>query len=350
MREVFKFFGIVLAMVIGIFIAVDYMGNMDEFIKSGISLTRALRYVLLKIPFMTVLFIPVCILISVLIAFGLMSKHNEILALKTCGISIYYLLKPILLVGFISGILIFSISEIIVPATMSEANRIKMVEIRKKSLVRSKEKNIWIKGNRLITHIKYYNPSGKTIFGITMNFFDKDFKLIKRIDAKKGIFKEGKWFLFKLMEQTLDKGSGGYLVTFHDEKAGQLDLLPEDLKRVAKKSEEMSFRELFAYVKKVEKEGYDAAAFRVDLHAKTAFPFICIIMGLIGTGIAARAKISKGIAVGITIGIGMAFLYWIIYSFCLSLGYGEMLPPVIAAWTTNLIFLCVGILTIQHAE
>ncbi|MBW1841901.1 MAG: LptF/LptG family permease, partial [Deltaproteobacteria bacterium] len=44
------------------------------------------------------------------------------------------------------------------------------------------------------------------------------------------------------------------------------------------------------------------------------------------------------------------FLYWIFYSFCLSLGKGEMLPPVIAAWTANLVFFCVGILTLMHAE
>ena len=58
----------------------------------------------------------------------------------------------------------------------------------------------------------------------------------------------------------------------------------------------------------------------------------------------------KGLPVIIALGIGTAFLYWIFYSFCLSLGYGEMLPPAIAAWTANLVFLCFSLITLQYAE
>lgn len=349
-REIFKYFIIVLILVTCIFVAVDYLGTMDEFIESGTSLARAFYFVMLKIPFMIVLFIPVGILLSVLVVFGIMSKNNEMVALKSCGVSIYYLLKPVLLIGVLFSILLFFLSEVIVPITMSKANKIQKKEIRKEAVVTTRAKNIWIKGNRSITHIKYYDPGEKAIFGITLNFFDEDFRLMKRIDANRGVFDQGKWILFELIEQTLDKKTGKYRVAFYDERPEILHLSLEDLKRVIKKSEEMSFNELYAYIKKVEEEGYDATTYRVDLHAKTAFPFVCIIMCLVGTGIAARGKIGKGLPASIALGIGTAFLYWIFYSFCLSLGYGEMLPPIIAAWTANLVFLCVGLVTLQYAE
>ena len=95
---------------------------------------------------------------------------------------------------------------------------------------------------------------------------------------------------------------------------------------------------------------YDATNYKVDLYAKVAFPFVCIIMCIVGTGIALKEKKREGLALNIAYGIGIVFLYWIFYSFCVSLGYGEMLPPFIAAWTANLVFLSFGVITLLNAE
>ena len=59
------------------------------------------------------------------------------------------------------------------------------------------------------------------------------------------------------------------------------------LKRVAKKSEEMSFKELFEYIRNIESEGYDATPYRVDFHAKFALPVACLIVSVVRTILAA---------------------------------------------------------------
>ena len=43
------------------------------------------------------------------------------------------------------------------------------------------------------------------------------------------------------------------------------------------------------------------------------------------------------------IAIGIAFLYWTGYGLFTSLGYGEVLPPLVAAWMANVVFLFFGI-------
>ena len=112
----------------------------------------------------------------------------------------------------------------------------------------------------------------------------------------------------------------------------------------------MSYNALRALIRKVEAEGYDATRYRVDLNYKIAFPVVCLIMCLVGTGIAVRGKLKEGLPVIVSYGMGIAFLYWIVLSFCVSLGYGEILPPVAAAWAANLIFLCVGGIVLINAE
>ena len=340
----------VLAVVVSIYVAVDFFEKIDNFMEAGLPLSRIFVFLTFKIPFIIAQIIPVCILLSVITVFGLMTKNNELIALKSSGVNIYYLLKPIFIIGLILSLLLFFISEVIVPITMERANGIWLKEVKKESAIISKEKNIWIKGKRLITHITYYNPAEKAICGISINAFDEDFRLVRRIDAKKGLFKDGQWFLYETIEQNLNKSNDQYRIKLHEKKLEKIDFLPEDLKRIIKKSEEMSFNELFNYIKKIEAEGYEATIYIVDLYAKIAFPLVCLIVCIIGAGIAFKRKIKEGLPVNIACGIGIAFLYWILHSFCVSLGYGEMLSPLVAAWSANLIFSCFGIVLLLNAD
>jgi lipopolysaccharide export system permease protein len=279
-----------------------------------------------------------------------MSKNHEIIALKSSGISIYSLLWPVVSIGLLFTILLFFLSEVIVPISAGKANQIWLREVRNEPVVTTREKNIWIKGNRTITHIKFYNSATKTLHNISRNHFDRDFNLIQRDDAKKAVFRAGKWVLQTGMVQTYDAKAGDYRIDFYDEKTDTLEFVPDDLKRVMKKSEEMSFKELYSYVKKVEMEGYEATLYRVDLYAKVAFPFVCVILGMVATGLSFRGRINEGIPVVVAYGLGIVFLYWIFHSFCVSLGYGEILPPVIAAWTANIVSFCFGVFILIHVE
>ena len=129
-----------------------------------------------------------------------------------------------------------------------------------------------------------------------------------------------------------------------------MDLSLEDLERVAKKSEEMSVKELYRYILDVEGEGYDATPYRVDLQAKFALPLACMIVSIIGAGVTLRKTTREGLALNIVFGMVAVFLYWIAQGFCSSLGYGGVLPPFIAAWLSNFIFACLALLNFLNAE
>jgi len=348
--EIVKYLLVALMAVLCIFVAIDYLGTMDEFIDAHISLWRAFEYVLYKIPFIATQAMPVVLLMAILIVFGLMSKNNELIIINSSGISIYALVKPVLLVSATAALLLFYLTEQVVPLTMQHSNAIKHREIRKTTNISVKKENIWIKGTHRITHIKYFDPASQSIFGFTRYFFDDEFRLVRRIDAQQGEYKTGHWVLHDSMDQQLDKSNDSYAVVLKPTLEEDLQLHPEDFLRIVKKSEEMNFKELRQYVDKVESEGYDAKVYRVDLYAKSAYPFVCIIMGLVGIGLTARRRLNKGLPVSITLGICIGFLYWVFQSFCLSLGYGNVLPPLISAWIANCVFLCGGAVLVLNAE
>ena len=307
-REIFQYFFMVLILVVAIYLAVDFFEKIDNFMEAGLPFSRAIDFFLHTVPFVLSQIIPVGVLLSVLICFGLMNKHNELTALRSCGISIYSLIKPILALGFLFSIGLFFLSEAIVPVTMTTANRIWQNEVRKEQAISTRENNIWMKTPNGIMHVRHYNPAEKTLYKVTLNTFDDNFRLIQRMDAERGVFSNGHWVLFEILEQTLDDTGLSYIITFHDSMPVQLDMNPERLKQVAKKTSEMNIKELLNNIHIIEDEGYSATRYRVDFHAKIAFPFVCVILVLAGVGIACKNQLKDGLPASIAYGIGMAFL------------------------------------------
>ncbi len=348
--EILKQIGFVLVAVVFLYVLVDFFEKADNFAKSGLALDRTLTYFILNIPFIISQISPVSILLAVIIIFNLMNRNNETLALRASGVSFISLVRPVLVIGFIASLILYIFSDMIVPITTAGANRIWLAEVKGKSLAKSKKRNIWIKGQRKITHITYYNAAKQTANDVSVSFFDAEFRLIRKIDSPRVVFDGTRWQFYNAVEQTYNPSTGSYDSGFRPELTARLDFKPDDLKKIAKSPSEMGFNDLLKYIRKVEREGYDATPHWVDLHAKPAYAFTCLIMSLIGAGIALRQSRRQGIFFHITAGITVAFLYWIFYSFSLSLGYGEMLPPVIAAWTANILFGCLGIFMLMNIE
>jgi len=323
---------------------------MERFLNSDLTFIGALGYVLLKVPFMFVQLTPASILLSSITVFGLMNRNNELLAVRSSGISIYFLVKPAILIGLALSCLMFFLGETLIPISMAKSNFIKYNVIKKQGNLLSAKKDIWIKSANRLIHINFYDPVKQIISGVTISSLGDNFLLTSRIDAEKGRYVEGQWVFENIIEQTHVKDALDYDVTLSDKKTLPLSLKPEDLGDVSKKSEEMSFFELKKFVEKVENEGYDATSYRVDLNAKIAFPFICVIMVLTGAATGMRNFAKQNIPAAIAIGVVIAFLYWVMYGFCLSLGYGSILPPLISAWAANLFFLPLGILYLVNTE
>jgi lipopolysaccharide export system permease protein len=337
--EIIKFFLILMLILLVIYLAVDFFENIEDFLEENIPPVKIASFFLYKLPFVIAQMLPLCVLLSVIIVLGVMSRNNEIMALKSGGVSNFRLFSPIIVIGIVSSVGLFFLSEGLVPVTYSKANRIWQEEVKKVKLVTLREQNIWLKGNRRIIHIQFYKPKTSSIHGITIYEFDDEFNMERRLDARQGVYKERKWVLSEVLEQKRNAADGSFKMTQHDKMRASLDLVPDDFKSVIRKAEEMSFLELRNYVRKIEAEGYDATEYRVDLHSKIALPFVCTILCIIGAVLSIRHRFKGKLAVVILIGIGFSFAYWTLHSLCVSLGYGEMLPPFIAAWVTNILTL-----------
>jgi len=350
LKEFFKYFIVIQLMILVLFVFIDYLSRMDKFLQSDMTLARGLWYVVLKLPFMFVQLTPASLLLAVIASFGIMNRNMELTALKSSGISVYFLVRPALCAGvFLAGVMLF-LGETLIPVSMAKANFIRYQEMGSGTQASQGRKDIWIKSGPTLVHINFFDPVGQTVAGVTSTTMGKDFKIVSRLDAKAGSYENGRWIFEGVIQQEYHPENDDYEVSILPRKSIALDIKPDDLGRMAQKSDEMSFAELRGYVKKVTAEGYDATTYKVDMNGKLAFPFICVIMALTGAATGMRSFVKTNLPLAIAVGVVICLFYWFVYGFSMSLGYAKILPPPVAAWVGNLIFLCLGIIYLIQTE
>ena len=348
-KEFFTFFIISLITFLLIYLVIEFFGKIDNFLEAHVPLKVAFLFFIYHIPFVIHQMTPVSVLISVMLTLGIMNKHNEILAIKNCGISLFRLFYPLVAISIFIGIGLFFLSESIVPITSSVANNIWKIQVEKKDTQGAyKLSHVWYRGKGSIYQIRSYDSRKNIIEGLSIFFFDDTFTLHKRIDARKAKWIKGIWYLNDGLIQKISPDGSRKTMRFRSHTI-QLPETPRVFERTMKAPEEMSFWELKRYTKKIREEGYDSTRCQVDLHNKIASPFISLVLTLIGIPLGLRKK-KGGIPFGITIGIGISFLYLLIFGLSRSLALSGALPPAFGVWLANLLFLLFGIYLILAEE
>jgi len=350
LKEFFKYFSIILILVISLQLAVDFLNSIDRFMKVEASLYTGFIYVVLKIPKSVALLTPVAGIISISITFGLLNRNNELVALRSSGASLSMIMKPALIIGVFLTLFFFLLTEQVVSQCQNIANNMQRSKFGKKDLVITDQFDIWKTSNNLITSIRLYSPKKGMMKGITVYYFNDDFQMQKRVDAQTGRFEENQWILNGVTEQVLDQKTHEYKINKYAQQACDINITPEDLKSIVKLSEEMNLIDLNRYINKLSEQGYDAGVFMVDFQDKIAFPFVGFLLSIIGAGISIRSGMKSKIIICVASGLGVSFLYWFVRGFFLSMGYSGVFPPVVAAWCANLLFSIVAYITYVHAD
>ncbi|MFH1312258.1 MAG: LptF/LptG family permease [Candidatus Eisenbacteria bacterium] len=337
---------------ITIFITLDMVENVDDFVDNNAGIPTILKYYAFQIPHIFTLTLPIAVLISCLFTVGQMARHYELIAIKASGIRFARTMLPLVAVGLVASALSLGVSEIIEPEANSTVRNIKAGEIKKSSRTRQP---------RVRTNISYRGASGVFYFApeydtklnimrdVVVEKSDRG-KLVFRLNAEQATWQESTWvFSEAWIRWFAEDGEVEREAYVPEGPVSRLGDHPNDIVREQRKPEEMSYRELSDLVSRIDDSGGETTGYRVGLNMKISFPFTNLIVVLIGSPLSARLR-RGGLAVGVGLGLSLTFVYYGFIRVGQTLGDQAVLPPVLASWLGNIFFGICGIILISRAE
>ncbi|MFB3924592.1 MAG: LPS export ABC transporter permease LptG [Syntrophales bacterium] len=338
-REFVKIFFLTMISFTLLYLIVDFFGRIRMFLSNNATFYQIAAHFFYGIPQIISHTMPVAVLLASLLTFGTLSRHNEIVAMRASGLSLYRTALPLLFLAGVISACAFLFNEFITPFANQKAKYIEFVEVKKQRKAGVfKQNQIWYRSKNAVYNFGIFVPETNTLKKITINYFSPgSFNLVSRVDAREAVWKNNQWVFTDVL---ISKFTGGEFPVIEKAASMVIDLpeRPSDIRIVQKDTDEMGFFELRNYIKKIESEGYDATRYLVDMHGKIAFTLVNVILVVLGISFSLGSERSGGVARSIGTGVVIGFSYWIVFALAVSLGRSLTLPPFLAAWSANIVF------------
>ncbi|MBN1141514.1 MAG: LPS export ABC transporter permease LptG [Deltaproteobacteria bacterium] len=339
-----RFFCLALGTFSGIYLLVDFVEKVDDFIEHHAAWPLYVSFFLNKVPMVVSQVTPLAVLLGTFLTVAGLSRNGELTAMFSGGIGLGRILRPLFALAFGIVIANFSVNEYLLPATNEKMNHIFYHQVKKNPVTFLREGGIWLREENRIVHIRALEPQRKILQGIVIYSLDDRFQIFETEEASRAVYETGRWIAEAAVVRRFDPGTGtvtrdttlrNHPLNFHKD--------PNEFRNAEAKREELNFEQLRHLAAKLREEGFNAASYRVDMHSRLAAPFSSFIMAFLGIPFALRGSRRAGVAMGMAVGIGIGMGYFFLQAALTAFGYSGLLPPPVAAWSANLIFFLLGL-------
>lgn len=333
-----------------IFVVIDMMENLDDFIDESVKGALVLQYYLVFIPEMIRIILPISVLLASLFTAGKLANLNELTAIKASGVSLYRMMIPFVITSVFISLITVYFSGYIVPMANKHKVFIEQTYM-KKGLVHFGS-NIFFQDteSRIVT-INYFDVSMGQANQVSIQEFDPNdkTKILSRIDAFRMSYDSTKstWQLFSGSARKFHENSEE-LEMFLVKDFPSLHFKPEDVIRKQRKPEEMTLSELKRFSQEQLRTGNNAIRTEIAYHSRIAYAFSSIIVVMFGLPISANRR-RGGLAIQFGISMAVTFLYLVFMKISQAFGENGVLDPFLTAWLANIIFMIIAFINLKRA-
>lgn len=314
-------------------------------VESGLAIDIALNVFLLKLPAFVVLAFPMSTLLTALMTYSRLSSDSELVALRSCGVSIYRLVLPAVILSFVVTGITFLFNERVVPTANYQANQI-LNQALKDEEPSFQEQNIFYPeyqrveesdGDKvkILTRLFYADQfDGERMKGLTI--VDRSQQGLNQIvvaDSAAWNPNQNTWDFFNgTIYLVAPDGTYRNILQFEHQQL-QLPRTPLDVAAKGREYDEMSIADARERLENI-RFSDDEKKIRklmVRIQEKIAFPFVCVIFGLLGATLGTKSQ-RTGRATSFGISLVVIFSYYLIRVVSGALGLSGVLSPWLSAW------------------
>ena len=323
----------------------------DMIIRRGLSVGEVGRLVLYTMPNIIVLTIPMALLFAILIAIGRLASDSELIAMRACGVSLFTLYRPILLLSAILASMNVYVSAYLLPRA-NHALQVQTLDILAQTAARQVEPRVFYEEwEGIVLYVFAIDPGSDVWQGVflapSVQQAQNTVTVAKR--GKLQVDKAGERIVLHLEDALTHKVDLDRPENYELIRHETLDVLLDDqftsnqrAKLVATKGvRELTLTELRQWQHDPKLDLEMRRLVDVEIHKKISIPAACLVFGLFAVPLGfnnRRGGKSSGFALSIAV----------IMAFYVMLSNGEdaarvgRVPPWLAMWFPNLLFSALG--------
>ncbi len=319
-----------------------------------ISLFSVIKMLVYSVPFFLEYIIPMSIMMAVLLSFIRMSGDNEIVALKSSGVSPHTLLVPVVL--FCLGGCLFTgfIAFYGLPWGHTAFKKMAYELISSNPDIGLKERTFNDSFEGIMLYVNKIDVKNRQMIDVFIE--DRRSGTISTIVAPKGTLvrdPDKTSYHMRLYNGTINQvgfsSKSVYSVSFKTYDIN-LDIkgLSEIPKAGSKDKDGMSFTEMNGYLENKDTKDNKYNAILMKYHEKFSIPFACFALGILALPLGLQSKTDKKLG-GIITGLVLFLVYYLLLSVGWSFGESGAYPPVVGMWMPNIIMGGIGLYLYSRA-
>ncbi|MCK5533949.1 LptF/LptG family permease [bacterium] len=323
-------------------------------LSKGVNIFLVLRLFLYLIPSLLYLTIPMGFLMGSLLTFGKLSADNEIIAMRSSGLSLYHIISPILLLSLTVSLLLVFYNNNYAPRLQFSFKKLYYEIIYKAPLLKFDEHTFTNVQNYQI-YIEKINKKKNELKGIVIYRKEKKSDLPTLIIAQSGslLNPQKEVFTLKLKDGSIQKKDSK-----NPDKYGQLFFQNYEIPLNFSKTKdfslnksvlEMDSRELKEKIKTLKKDNAPTSSLEVWYYIRWAIAFTSFAFTLIGIPLGIKAHRGKK-SFGFGLSLILFFIYYLLLSISLTLGERGFIDPRLDVWIPNIITGTAGFILLYKTE
>lgn len=343
-----------LGVIMGLILLMDTIDMLRRASGYEVAVGTLFTMALLRLPPMMQEVLPFVVLIGSMIAMWRLTRSQELVVMRSVGVSVWQVLAPALLVVAVFGILnVIAFNPLAAASVRTFQAMEDRIFLNRTSSIDLSSGGLWLReprpdGGHVVVHAAHVRQDGYRLDmrDLSFLFVDSGDRFVRRMDARLGSLEDGRFRLesVRIMEPN-------EMVAHRDTLVMPTSLT---LARVQDKfavPESLSFWELPGFIAFFESAGFSARAHRLYWYGLIASPVLLCAMTLMAAVFSVNPNTRSGRGLMHVIGgIGVGFLIYFFSRLTLALGTTATLPPLLAAWSPTVITILLGVAALLHLE
>lgn len=313
------------AILVAGYLLVDMLERLDFFARHTTSGAELVRYYAARIPLLASRIVPMALLLATALTASLLAVQNELNGMRGCGLAPARVLSVVLWLCLLIAPAAFVLGDQVVPRTESIAHEVKEEAVRgAEGPPGPSTAPEWYRVGQRLYEVERLDPLAGTARNLRVYEIGPDALPTQLIEARHASYiGNGVW---RLRDASKVEVSDGALRRSPAPGLVELDERPPaDVSTIR-----MSVAQLRALIREAGHAGLDTTPYRVDLWAKLAAPFACVVLPALALLFATGGPPYPTPALTLLVGFTLAVAYVLLTGIGTSLGYGRYLPPAVA--------------------